>query len=313
MPTSPKIVFLDAATVDDLPAFQEFSEVGDFQSHPRCAPDDVVRRSAGAEVIITNKVAITAKHIQQLPELRLVCVAATGTNNIDKDAAEEKNIPVRNVAGYSTDSVAQLTMTALLTLAMDLTYLNRAVHSGDYSRAQDFCLWRQPFWELKGKTFGIIGLGSIGTRVAELAVAYGAEVVYHSISGRDHDVPYRRLELDELLQTSDVVSIHCALSDKTRDLLGYEGLAKMKPTAYLVNVARGGIVTEPDLVRALDDRLIAGAAVDVFTTEPLPDDHPYLSVKDPERLLLTPHMAWASVEARTRLIRGIIENILKGW
>ncbi|NJB86556.1 glycerate dehydrogenase [Lewinella marina] len=313
MTPTPKIVFLDASSLSDLPAFDRLNEVGDFTSYDLTEPSEVPERAADAQVIITNKLEITAEVIEQLPELKLICVSATGTNNVDHKAAEKRNIPVRNVAGYSTDSVAQLTLTAYFTVAMDLLHLNELVYNGAYSKARDFTMWRHPFHELPGKRFGIIGLGAIGQRVAELAACYGAEVVYHSISGSDHDVPYRRVDLEELLTTSDVVSIHCALSDDTRHLIGYAELERMKSTAYLINMARGGIVVEADLARAIDAREIAGAAVDTFSTEPLPDDHPYLGVKQREHLLLTPHVAWASVEARTRLIDGVIENIKAGW
>jgi glycerate dehydrogenase len=313
MPAPPRIVFLDAGTVDDLPTFDRFHGLGDFTAYPRSRPEEVTRRARHAEVIITNKVAITADHLADLPDLKLICVAATGTNNIDKEAAEERGIPVRNVAGYSTDSVAQLTLTAYFTVAMDLIHLNREVYDGNYSRAQDFTLWRHPFYELANARYGIIGLGTIGSRVAEIAAAYGAEVVYYSSRGHDHDVPYPRLELDEFLRSCDVISIHCALSEATRGLIGREELRKMKPSAYLVNVARGGIIDEAALVDALNGGAVAGAAVDVFTDEPLPEDHVYLGVNNPEKLLLTPHVGWASVEARTRLIDGIMENIRQGW
>jgi glycerate dehydrogenase len=313
MPSTPRIVFLDAGTVDDLSAFDRFHELGDFTAYPRSKPDEVVERARDAQVVITNKVAITADHLAELPELRLICVAATGTNNIDKEAAKQRDIPVRNVAGYSTDSVAQLTLTALFTVAMDLIHLNREVYNGNYSKAQDFTLWRHPFYELAGSRYGIIGLGTIGTRVAELATAYGAEVVYYSSRGTEHDVPYPRLELEEFLTSCDVISIHCALTDATRGLIGREELGKMKSSAYLVNVARGGIIDEAALVEALNKGAVAGAAVDVFTEEPLPEDHVYLTVDNPEKLLLTPHVGWASVEARTRLIEGVMENIALGF
>ena len=313
MPAAPTIVFLDAGTVDDLPAFEKFQELGDFTAYARTTPEALIEHATGAEVLITNKVRLTAETIAQLPDLKLICVAATGTNNIDKQAAEQRGIPVRNVAGYSTDSVAQLTLTAFFAVAMDLLHLDREVYNGNYSRAQDFTLWRHPFYELNGKRYGIIGMGTIGRRVAEIATAYGAEVVYFSARGHDHDVPYPRLELDEFLTTCDVVSIHCALTDQTRGLLGLARLRQMKSTAYLVNVARGGIVVETDLVTALNEGVIAGAAVDVFTAEPIPDDHPYLSVHNQEKLLLTPHVGWASVEARTRLIEGVMENIREGY
>jgi glycerate dehydrogenase len=306
------IVFLDAATLDDLPVFEEFHSLGDFTAYPRTNPAEVIERAREAEVIITNKVKITEEHIAALPQLKLICVAATGTNNIAKAAAEARGIPVRNVAGYSTDSVAQLTLTALFTVAMDLLHLNEEVYNGNYSRALDFTLWRHPFYELRGKRYGIVGMGTIGRQVAKLATAYGAEVAYFSARGHDHEVPYPRLELAEFLRTCDVISIHCALTDATRGLIGKNELSQMKDSAHLVNVARGGIVDEAALVEALDTGTIAGAAVDVFTQEPLPDDHPYLSVKNREKLLLTPHVGWASVEARTRLVEKIIENIRQG-
>ena len=306
------IVLLDAATLDDLPVFEKFGELGDFTAYPRSTPEQVTERAKDARVIITNKVELTAEQIGNLPDLKLICVAATGTNNIDREAAERRGITVRNVAGYSTDSVAQLTLTALNTVAMDLLHLNQEVYNGNYSRALDFTLWRHPFYELSNKRYGIIGMGTIGRRVAAIATAYGAEVVYFSARGHDHDVPYPRLELERFLQTSDVVSIHCALTEATRGLLGAEELRQMKPSAYLVNVARGGIVDERALVDALDAGHLAGAAVDVFTAEPLPHDHPYLGVQNREKLLLTPHVGWASVEARTRLVEGILRNINQG-
>lgn len=313
MATGPRIVFLDAASVEDLPVFPEFAKLGDFTSYSLTAPDQLVDRARDAEVVIINKVNLSAETIAQLPKLRLICVAATGVNNVDQAAAAAREIPVRNVADYSTESVAQLTITALNALAMDLPYLNDAVYAGAYSKAKDFTMWRHPFYELRGKTFGIVGLGNIGRRVAELATAFGARVVYHSISGTDHDVPYPRLELNELLETSRVVSLHCALSEKTEGLIGFAELERMGQDAYLVNVARGGIVVEADLARAIDAGEIAGAAVDVFSEEPLPADHPYLGVKNRHRLLLTPHVGWASVEARTTLLERIMENIRKGW
>ncbi len=314
MPAAPKIVFLDAATLSDLPAFSKFEQSGDFTAYPRSTQDQVVERAAGAQVVITNKCRLTAEIIDQLPQLRLVCIAATGTNHVDQEAAAARSIPVRNVAGYSTDSVAQLTLTALFTVAMDLVYLDEAVYAGAYSKAKDFALWRQPFYELRGARFGIIGMGTIGKRVAELATAYGAKVVYYSVRGNDHDVPYPRLDtLDELLESCEVISIHCALTEETDGLLGYPELRKMKSSAYLVNMARGGIVEESALVRALNEGLISGAAIDVFTREPIPADHPYLGIRDRRKLLLTPHIGWASVEARTTLIEGIIGNIEEGW
>lgn len=310
-----QIVFLDTATVADLPQeLSRFSEIGHFTGYESTRPDQIVERAANAAVIITNKVVLGAAEIDQLPQLKLICIAATGMNNVDLAAADRRGIPVRNVSGYSTDAVAQLTLTSLFTLSMDLLQLNEAVYSGRYAQSPAFSWWRRPFYELKGKRYGIIGLGAIGRRVAALATAYGAEVVYHSVSGRNTTgQAYPHLTLAELLATSDVVSVHCPLTPQTDNLLDYAALQQMRSSAYLINVARGGIVHEEDLVRALNEGLIAGAATDVFTIEPMPADHVFTTVKDRSRLLLTPHIGWASVEARTTLLAGIRANIQQGW
>lgn len=268
-------------------------------------------RLRGANIVITNKIRIGANEMAAAPDLKLICVSATGTDIIDKVAAADRGIPVRNVAGYSTESVAQWTMTALFTLSMDLIHLNEAVYDGTYSRASSFSYWRQPFYELGGARFGIIGMGTIGRRVAELATAYGAKVCYYSTSGRNTDQPYPHLLLEEMLDTCEVISIHAPLNDTTRNLITAKELQRMKSSAYLLNAGRGGIINEADLARAIDAEWIAGAATDVFEQEPIPTDHPYLKVKNRHRLLLTPHVGWASVEARMTLVDGIIQNIRK--
>lgn len=305
-----QITFLDTQTVADLPdELNRFSELGNFTGYERTRPDQVVERLQGATVAIVNKVVLGAAEMDQLPDLKLICISATGMNNVDLEAAATRGIPVKNVSGYSTNAVAQLTITMLFTLAMDLIHLNQAVYDGTYSKHTAFGYWRQPFYELGGARYGIIGMGAIGQRVAAIATAYGAKVVYHSTSGRNTDQPYPQVSLEELLTTSEVISLHCPLNERTKNLISYAELTKMKTSAYLINVARGGIVNEPDLVRALDEGLIAGAASDVFTQEPIPEDHPFLKVKEPHRLLLTPHMGWASVEARMELLAGVRENI----
>ncbi|WP_020571522.1 NAD(P)-dependent oxidoreductase [Neolewinella persica] len=306
-----QITFLDSQTVADLPSeLAKFTETGAFTVYENTAPDQVVVRLRGANVAIVNKVVIGEKEMAQLPDLKLICIAATGMNNVDLEAAAARGIPVKNVSGYSTNSVAQLTITMLFTLAMDLIHLNQAVYDGTYSRYASFGYWRQPYYELGGARYGIIGMGAIGRRVAELATAFGAKVVYHSTSGNNTDQPYPHVSLEELLTTSEVISLHCPLTEATRNLIGYAELVKMKPSAYLINVARGGIVNETDLVRGLNEGQISGAAADVYTQEPIPADHPYLSVNEPHRLLLTPHMGWASVEARMELLAGVRANIV---
>jgi len=305
-----QITFLDTQTVADLPSeLARFTELGSFTAYENTSPDQVVDRLRGANVAIVNKVVIGEAEMAQLTDLKLICIAATGMNNVDLEAAAARGIPVKNVSGYSTNSVAQLTITMLFTLSMDLIHLNQAVYDGTYSKHTAFGYWRQPFFELGGARYGIIGMGAIGRRVAKLATAYGAKVVYHSTSGNNTDQPYPHVSLEELLTTSEVISLHCPLTDTTRNLIGYDELVKMKASAYLINVARGGIVNEADLVRGLNENQISAAASDVYTKEPLPSDHPYLSVKEPHRLLLTPHMGWASVEARMELLAGVRDNI----
>ena len=308
-----KIVYLDAFTLADLPeALAKFNELGEYIGYDDTAAEDIIPRLKGADVAIVNKVFLGRKEMAALPDLKLICISATGVNNVDLAVAAELNIPVKNVSGYSTQSVAQLTIGLLFNLSMDLVHLNEAVYDGTYRAHPAFGYWRRPFYELNGKRFGIIGLGAIGQRVGELATAFGAEVVYYSTSGRNTEGrAFPHLPLDELLATADVVSVHCPLNDATRDLIGYAELQRMKPLAYLINVARGGIINESDLVRALDEELIAGAASDVFTTEPISADHPFLAVKDRSRLLLTPHMGWASVEAREELLAGVRRNIIE--
>jgi glycerate dehydrogenase len=283
--------------------------LGELTLHPDTQPDQVVERIQGAEVVISNKVKVSREAMKSTPTLKLICVAATGMNNIDLEAAAELGIQVKNVKGYSTDSVAQETFALLLALLNSTAYYDTYVKTGEYSQERIFTHLGRPYWELNGKRFGILGLGEIGRQVARIAMAFGAEVVYFSASGQTYNVIYKQLELDEFLETCDVISIHAPLNPQTENLLNYERIAQMKPTALLLNTSRGGIVNEADLVRALDDDLIAGAAIDVFTQEPIPASHPYLQLKKKEKLLLAPHIAWSSIESRTRLVHKVAENI----
>ena len=304
-----KIVFLDTRTVGDVPNLKRLEELGQVVFYPDTQPSQTPERTREAEVVISNKVKISRETMMASPNLRLICVAATGMNNVDLSAAAELNIVVKNVKGYSTDSVAQLTFTLLLAILNSPAYYDAYVKSGKYSEETIFTHLGRPFWELRGKRFGVVGLGEIGRQVAKIADAFGAEVVYFSASGTSQAVYYQRVELTELLETCDVISIHAPLNDQTNGLIGYAQLQQMKPSAILLNTSRGGIVNEADLVRALDENLIAAAAIDVFTQEPIPLTHPYLNLKNPEKLLLAPHVGWSSVEARTRLMDGVFENI----
>lgn len=303
------IVFLDASTVGDVPNLESIKELGDVTFYPVTTTDQTAERTHEADIIITNKVVITRELMEKAPNLKLICIAATGMNNVDREAAADLGIPVKNVAGYASVSVAQTTFAMILHLLQDLPRYDEFVKDGSYSKSPIFTNMDQNYHEISGMRFGIIGLGNIGQKVADIATAFGAEVVYYSTSGKNTDQPYQLLQLDELLSTSDVVSIHAPLNENTDNLIGYDQLSKMKPTAMLVNTGRGGIVNEQDLARALDEELISGAALDVFENEPIKADNPLLSIKNKERLVLTPHIAWASVEARTQLLEGVKKNI----
>ena len=307
-----KIVFLDAATMGDV-SFEPFERLGDFISYAASSPEEARERVADADVVMINKVIVDKALIDAAGSLKLICVAATGVNNIDVDYAASKGIPVRNVAGYSTDSVAQATFMHILSLAGGAPYFDQSVKSGAYSRSGMFTDPNWNWWELAGKTIGIIGLGNIGKKVAKIAEAFGMKVCYYSTSGTGHCKDYPCLSLEELLAVSDVVSVHAPLNERTHNLLGAREFAMMKPTAYVVNAGRGAIIVEQDLADAVDNGVIAGAGIDVFVQEPIPEDHPYLKMKHPERMRLAPHVAWASVEARKRLVSMMADNVRKGW
>ncbi|MBR1405430.1 MAG: D-2-hydroxyacid dehydrogenase [Bacteroidales bacterium] len=307
-----KIVFLDAATVGDT-SLAPIARLGELVCYDRSTPAEARERVGDCDVLIVNKVRVDAGLLDAAPALKLVCEAATGVNNIDVETCEKRGIPVRNVAGYSTDSVVQETFMHMLSLLGEAPYFDRQVKSGAYSRSGLFTDVSRPFIEMTGKTLGIIGMGTIGQKVASVATAFGMRVIYFSTSGTGHCKTYPCVDLDTLLGEADVVSIHAPLNVRTQGLLKMAELRKMKPTAFLINMGRGGIVDEADLAGAVDGGVIAGAALDVFTAEPLPADHPFLQVKHPERFRFTPHTAWASVEARERLVAIIAENIAKGW
>ena len=305
-----KIVFLDAQTLGSDISLAPVSDLGDYVSYPFTKPEDVLSRIAGFDVVITNKVWMGKEQIDASPALKLICVAATGTNNVDTAYAASKGIPVRNAVDYSTESVTQVTWMHILNLVGKARYFDDYVKDGSYSASGCFTNATVPFFELRGKTYGTVGLGNIGSRVSAVAEAFGMKVLYYPTSGKPHSDRYEAdTDLDSFLSRCDVVSVHCPLNERTNGLIGYEQLARMKRSAVIVNMGRGGIVVEADLARALDEGLIAGAATDVFTKEPLPSGHPYLKMKHRERLLLTPHIGWASREARICLVDKIAANI----
>ena len=303
-----KLVLLDAETLGEDLDLSSLKRFGELVVYPRTAPDETLQRIDGAEIVITNKVVLDREILRAAPRLKLVCIAATGMNNVDLEAAKGMGIAVKNVAGYSTPSVVQHTFAMLLYLNEQLAYYDRFVKEGAWSRSGLFTHLGRPFSEVAGKRWGVIGMGTIGSEVARIARAFGADVVYYPTSGIAHEDAYAALELEELLRTSDIVSIHAPLNERTRGLLGAEELALLPQKAVLLNLGRGGIVDEAALAAELERRELY-AGLDVTEREPLPEDSPLLKLKHPERLLVTPHIAWASIEARRRLLQGIVKNI----
>ncbi len=309
-----KIVFLDAKTLGSDANLSVFEEFGEFISYPTSTREEALKRAKDAQIIITNKVLIDKEMMDNATNLKLVCLSATGMNNVDLNYASQKGIEVKNVAGYSTQSVAQYALMQVLSLVGRAAYYDEYVKSGQWTKSEIFTHIGREFHDIEGKKWGIIGLGAIGKQVAHLASAFDVKVYYYSTSGKNKAQNYPHLELDELLKTCDIVSVHCPLNEQTKNLLGKEKLALLKQDAILANTARGGIVDEEALVDAINAKKIY-ASVDVLEEEPMSSSSPFLRLKEKERLLISPHIAWASVEARRRLIDGIAENIktfLKG-
>ena len=303
-----KIVLLDAKTLGDDLDLGVFDAFGEVTLYPTTAAEETPGRISDAEIVITNKVVITRKMMQNSPKLKLVCIAATGMNNVDLEAAEALGITVKNVAGYSTQSVVQHTFAMALYLLEQMAYYDQSVKNGTWTASRLFTDVSRPFYEIAGKKWGIIGLGSIGREVAKVATAFGAEVCYYSTSGIDRDRTYQRTTLADLLKTCDIISIHAPLNEKTRNLIDRTNLPYIKERGILLNLGRGGIVNEADLAEAMHERTLY-AGLDVLEQEPIKADHPLLNIPHPQNLLITPHIAWTSIEARQKLLQGIVENI----
>lgn len=302
-----KIVFLDEYSIAGRD-MSKIAAMGEYVAYDNTRKEEVVERLRGAEIAISNKVMISGEAMRQLPDLKLICVAATGMNNVDLVTAKELGIEVKNAVGYSTTSVAETTLASALALARHIAYFNEYFHDGRYAAAdRAFCFDRMTY-EIRGKRWGIIGLGNIGREVARLAKAFGCEVAYYSTSGvrREEEIP--SMELDELLKWSDIVSVHSPLNERTRGLVGRQQLQMMKPSAVIINVARGGIIDEAALAEALDSGWLSAAALDVFSVEPLKES-PLFHIRDKYRLLASPHNAWAAAEAIDRLLECVAENI----
>ena len=304
-----KIVFLDAKTIGEDIDLSGFDELGEVVKYGFSTAEEARERSKDADVLVLNKVQVNEQTIGAAKHLKLVCVTATGTNNLDKEYLAKQGIEWRNVAGYSTESVAQHTFAMLFYLLEKLPYYDNYVKSEKYVNDVSFTHFAKAFHELSGKTYGIIGLGNIGRRVADIAKAFGCHVIYYSTSGRNSQPGYERVSFDELLERSDIVSIHAPLDENTLGLMNQNAFAKMKSSAILLNVGRGPIINEADLAEALNNRMIAAAGLDVLSVEPMQPENPLRGIKDSERLLITPHIAWAGVEARMRLMDIILNQI----
>lgn len=304
-----KIVFLDAASLGSDADFSIFEQLGEVTLYPSTSPEDAPARIEDADVIVVNKVPVNKTTISSAKNLKLVCVSATGTNNLDKDYLKERGIEWRNAAGYSTESVAQHTFAMLFYLMEGLRYYDDYVRDGKYTESELFTHFGAPFHELGGLTWGILGLGAIGRRVADIASLFGARVIYHSASGSPAQKGYCQVDFDTLLSESDILSIHAPLNEHTENIMNAEAFRKMRSSAILLNLGRGPIVNEADLAGALNSGEIHAAGLDVLCAEPMAKDSPLFGVRDKSRLLVTPHVAWIAVEARARLLRIVAGHI----
>lgn len=304
-----QIVILDANTLGNDLDLRVFNKFGNVTTYGFTPPDAVVSRITGMDIIITNKVQLNQSNLCFAPTVKLICVTGTGSNNIDPIYTAKQNIVVSNIIGYSTESVAQHTFALLFYLYEHLAFYDQYVKSGDYLGDLSFSHFNQTFHQLAGKHWGIIGMGAIGQRVSAIATAFGCHVSYYSTSGKNNRQTYKQLALDQLLASSDVVSIHAPLNDDTDGLLDLTAFKIMKPSAILLNLGRGRIVNEHDLYEALSHNYIAAAALDVLEHEPMEQNNPLLKIQDSNRLIITPHIGWASIEARNKAVDEVSLNI----
>lgn len=304
-----KLVFLDTKTIGEDIDLSAYDALGEVVKYGFSTLEEIPERVKDADVLIVNKIAINEQTIGTAKNLKLVCVTATGTNNLDKEYLKKRGIAWRNVAGYSTESVTQHTFALLFYLLEKIRYYDDYVKNEKYINDTVFTHFAEHFNEVNGKTWGIIGLGTIGRRVADIAKAFGARVIYYSASGSPAQEGYEQVDFETLLATSDIVSVHAPLNEYTKDLMDREAFAKMKKTAIFLNLGRGPIVVEQDLYEALETGEIAAAGLDVLCEEPMSETNPLAKIKDSKKLIITPHIAWASVEARNRLMQIIVEQI----
>ena len=304
-----KLVVLErnsAGTDVDVSCFEKFGEV---EYYPNTVAENTAQRVRDADIIMANKAPLNETTLKDAPNVKLICLLATGFDNVDLAYCKSRGIKVTNGVNYCTSTVAQHTLLLALALSEKLAFYDNYVKSGTYSTQDRFSNFDRAFYDLEGKTWGIVGMGTIGRRVAGLAKAFGCKVIFYSASGKSTCTDYERVEFDTLLQESDILSLHCPLSDRTRGLIDKDALLKMKETAILVNVARGPVVDTQALYDALIANQIAGAGLDVLEREPMTKDNPLAQIKDSTKLIITPHMAWASVESRTHMVQEVVKNI----
>lgn len=304
-----KLVVLERNSVGtdvDVSCFERFGEV---EYYPNTVAENTAERVKDADIVIANKAPMNESTLKDAPDVKLICLFATGFDNVDLDYCKSRGIRVANVVNYSTAAVVQHTLMLALALEEKLAFYDDYVKSDTYANQDRFSNFDRPFGEFEGKTWGIVGMGNIGRGVARVAQALGCKVIFYSASGNSTCTEYERVELDTLLAQSDILSLHCPLSDRTRGLINKEAFAKMKKSAILVNVARGPVVDTQALYEALTEGQIAAAGLDVLEKEPISKDNPLGTIKDSTKLIITPHMAWASTEARERLVSEVSKNI----
>ncbi len=287
----------------------EIDKLGEVTVYPATTVENAVEHIGDADIIIANKLSLNAETLKGAVNLKFVAQTATGTNNVDFAYTNSKGIKVANVPSYSTDSVAQHTFALLLYLVEKMRFFDDYVKNGTYSNSNCFSCLDMIYPEIAGKTWGIIGMGAIGQKVAQIATVFGCKVICYSASGRTYDMPYEQVDFDTLLEKSDILSVHAPLNEYTKGLMNYDAFCRMKASAYFINVGRGPIVVEEDLARALEEDRIRAAGLDVLCVEPMPIDNPLLKFKDSSKIIITPHVAWATSEARQRCVDVVTENI----
>lgn len=304
-----RIVMLERGSVGGDVSVDCIKDLGELAVYSNTLEEEVAERVKDAEIIIANKSPLNEMTLKEAKDVKLICELATGYDNVDLEYCKKRGIKAVNVVNYSTAAVAQHTFALCFYILEKLRHYDEYVKSGEYGAQSRFSNFDIPFTELEGKVWGIIGMGNIGRRVASIAEAFGCRVIFYSASGGSTCTDYERVDFETILKESDFLSLHCPLSEKTKNLINLEALQKMKDTAILINVARGPVVNDKDLYTALTEDMIAGAGLDVTGTEPMRDENPLSKIKDSSKLIITPHLAWASIEARNRVVEETYKNI----